>query len=125
LAGKEILVMTKTENRAWYYWWNPNDEKWYILAFVNGQGKGKGSCSLRRWEAKSGDFLDKEVIKDGHWQDKFAGYLHGTSFHVHLRRSRINLKKDCIGRLPQDVLSEIREEVTQLHISLSLTLLDP
>jgi len=114
--------MTKTENRAWYYWWNPNDEKWYILAFVNGQGKGKGSCSLRRWEAKSGDFVNKEVIKGGQWQHKFGDYLHGTSFFLHLR-SRHNLK-DCIGTLPQDILSEIREQITKLHISLSLILLD-
>jgi len=116
--------MTKRENKAWYYWWNPNDKKWYILAFVNGQGKGKRSCSLRRWEAKSGDFVNKQVIKGGHWQDKFGDYLHGTSFYLHLRRTRPNLKKDCIRTLPQDVLSEIREQVTELHISLSLILLD-
>jgi hypothetical protein len=116
--------MTKRENKAWYYWWNPGDKKWYILAFVNGQGKGKRSCSLRGWEAKSGDVWNNPVIKAGHWQDEFAEYLHGTSFYLHLR-SRPNLKKDCMGRLPEHVLSEIREQVTKLCISLSLTLLDP
>jgi len=110
--------MTKRENKAWYYWWNPDDKKWYILAFVNGQG----SCSLRRWEAKTGAFLDKHY-DSGDWQDKFADYLHGSSFRLRLRK-RPNLEKDCKPILPPDVLSEIRQQVTELHISLSLTLLD-
>lgn len=115
---EEIVVMAK-KNKAWYYWWNPNDNKWYILAFVNAQG----SCSLRKWEAKSGAFLGKESQKDGDWQDKFAEYVHGTSLALSLRR-RPNLKKDCKPKLPVWVLSEIRDEVTKLIISLSLILLD-
>jgi len=109
----------KRENKTWYYWQNPNDKKWYILAFVNGQG----SCSLRRWEAKTGDSLPKQVIKGGDWQDKFAEYLYGTSFRIHLSHQP-NLEKDCKSRLPHEVLLEIKEQITQLHISLSLILLD-
>ena len=109
--------MIKRESKAWYYWRNPDDKKWYILAFVNAQR----SCSLRRWEAKKGDFLDKQYQGDD-WQDVFIEYLHATSFRLHLSHQP-NLEKDCKPTLPIWVLSEIRDQVTRLNISLSLTLL--
>jgi hypothetical protein len=111
--------MAKRENKAWYFWCNSDERKWYVLAFVN----GRGSCSLRRWEAKSGESLPKQVVKGSDWQDEFAEYLYGTSFRVHLRR-KPNLEKNCKSRLPPEILSEIKEQVTELHISLSLILLD-
>ena len=110
--------MNKRENKSWYYWWNPDDKKWYILAFVNAQG----SCSLRKWEAKSGSFLEKKY-KSGNWQNEFAEYVQGTSLVLSLR-SRVNLEKDCQIKLPNNVLSEIREQITKLCISLSLNLLE-
>ena len=107
--------MNNNKKKAWYYWRNKKDNKWYILALVN----GKGACSLRQWNAQTGLF--KEVLYEkGDFQDKFAEYLKPPSIHLELSRQP-NLIKECGKKLPEWVLKEIKNQVSHLDVSFIIT----
>ena len=88
------------DKKPWYYW-QDQDNKWYILTFRN----GKGGCSLRRWEAEDGKFLEKKY-KSGNYQEQFAEYLK-TAQPLCLSRQP-NLERDCNKRLPEWILDELK-----------------
>jgi hypothetical protein len=113
--------MSKKRETCWRYSRNPddkNDKKWYILAFVN----GKGACSLRRFEAADGKFLEK-LYKKGDFQDKFPDYLNPTSFPLRLRQPP-ELETACKERLPVQTLFEIKKQIIELATSALLGILD-
>jgi len=92
--------------KAWYYW-EDEDNRGYVLAFVN----GKGSCSLRRFDAESGEKLER-LYRKGNFQVQFAEYIKAT-YRLHLSHQP-NLERDCKRRLPMWVLSELRPQIDNI-----------
>ena len=93
---------SKTE-KAWYYW-RGKENGGYFLAFVN----AKGSCSMRRFDAEGGAFLGREY-KSGEYQARFSEYL-SSAVALYVSRQP-NLERDCKDRLPDSVISELRQQV--------------
>lgn len=92
----------KTE-RAWYFWADTDGRK-YFLAFVN----AKGSCSIRKFDSHSGDFLGRKY-NSGNFQVAFREYItSGKPVHV---SHQPNLEKVCKERLPDPVLAELRRQI--------------
>jgi len=94
-----LYAPSKTE-KGWYYWKGKNG-RGYFLAFIN----AKGRCSMRRFEADGGAFLEREY-KSGDYQASFAEYLR-SALALYVSRQP-NLERDCKARLPTFVLSELR-----------------
>lgn len=100
--------MTSKE-KAWYYWWDPEEAKWYILAFVN----QVGSCSMRRWQAADGKaILPVAYQQNANFHDAFPEYLNGTS-SLRLHQSWRGNIADWGKELPADALHEIRKQVKE------------
>ncbi|HUU17846.1 MAG TPA: hypothetical protein VMW72_11895 [Sedimentisphaerales bacterium] len=95
--------------KAWYYWQAHNDKE-YILAFVNSMG----SCSLRRFKAEGGEQLERLPNKKGNYQDKFSEYLRAVK-PLSLSRQP-NLERDCKERLPEWVMAELREQISDYRM---------
>jgi len=95
-----------TMQKAWYYW-EDQDNRGYILAFVN---RG-GSCSLRRFDAESGEQLLRLPNQKGDYQDKFLPE-YKSARPLHLSRQP-NLEEDCKWGLPTWVLSELRQQIAR------------
>ena len=91
--------------KGWYYW-EDQHKRGYFLAFVN----GKGSCSIRRFEANSGIFRGKEY-KSGDYQERYSNYLK-TAILLRISRQP-SLERDCKERLPSFVLEELKSQVKQ------------
>lgn len=98
------LTRSSTVQKAWYYWQDHNGEG-YIFAFVN----SKGSCSLRRFKAESGEQLERVPNQKGNYQDRFAEYIE-SGRQLSLSRQP-NLERDCKWRLPPWVQSELRKQI--------------
>jgi len=118
---KEILIMSKKENKCWRYSRNPddkNDKDWYIFAFVN----ALGSCSLTRFEAADGKHIET-IYKTDDFQDNFPEYLIPVSFPLSLSHqpSLVEARKE---RLPKWALFEIKKQVIELTTSSLLAILD-
>ena len=98
-----------SREKAWYYWWNPELAKWYILAFVN----GLGSCSMRRWQAADGKAVKPIIYRqNADFQGAFSDYLNGTS-SLRLSQSWKGNIVDWGKELPADALCEIRKQVKE------------
>jgi hypothetical protein len=113
--------MSKKENKCWRYSRNPddkNDKDWYIFAFVNAMG----ACSLTRFKASDGKYMDMLPNKRGDFQDNFPEYLNPTSFHLCLSHQPniVEARKDG---LPVWAMSEIRKQIIELATSSLLSLL--
>lgn len=79
---KEALIMSERRDKCWRYSRNPedkNDNKWFVLAFVN----GKGRCSLTHFEAVNGKPTGKVLKGKGNYQDNFDKWLHPVSFPLY------------------------------------------
>lgn len=96
--------------KPWYYW-QDRDNRVYILALRNGMG----SCSLRRFDAENGEQLKRLPNQKGNYQDKFAEYLR-TAQPLCLSHQP-NLVRDCKERLPEWVMVELREQISNYRIS--------
>jgi hypothetical protein len=99
----DFLHAPSKTDKGWYYWRGKSDSG-YFLAFVN----AKGSCSMRRFEADGGTFLGREY-KSGDYQTSFSEYLKSASALYVTRQP--NLERDCKARLPDFVLSELRQQI--------------
>ncbi len=96
------MAANKVE-KAWLYWTDERGRKLF-LAFVN----QKGSCNIRFFDAGSGTFLGKQY-SDGDYQEAFRNYFtSGTPVYL---SHQPNLEKVCKGRLPDPVLSELRQQI--------------
>jgi hypothetical protein len=109
--------MNSKKKKAWYYWRNPNDKKWYILAFVN----AKKRCRLRCYEPINGNRDKDAPIRDGDFQEAFSEYFDSTHFLINLSRQP-NLEKEAKISLPPWVLLEVRKQVKEMLISLLISL---
>jgi len=98
------------DNKAWSYWQDKNGRQ-YILAFVNAQG----SCSMRRFDAASGVFVDHPPNLRGNYQDNFSEYIL-SECQLHLDHQP-NLARTCKKRLPAWVLSELRPQIQSIRQS--------
>lgn len=94
----------KPPQKGWYFWVNQNNEE-YILAFVN----AKRSCSIRRFKVDDGVQVKRIPNREGNYQDSFSEYLK-TAKLLYLSRQP-NLEKNCRKRLPEWVMSELREQI--------------
>ena len=95
----------REDNKAWLHWPAPQGPGCF-LAFVN----QKGSCSKRRFDAKSGELTGKpDYPGTGRFQEHFQHYLQNGKL---LRLSRQpNLEKECKPKLPADVLAELQRQI--------------
>lgn len=101
------------DSEAWYYWWNPEEKKWCVLAFVN---RGK-SCSMRQWHAAGGKAAGRPFYpkpQTSHFQEEktFTKYLNGTS-SLRLYRNWGGNVADWGKELPDEALCEIRKQVKE------------
>jgi hypothetical protein len=101
-----------TRTKGWYYYERKLDfldvkmDRRYILAFVN----AKGSCSMRTFDAETGRFEGKKY-HPGNYQQVFAGTLKGA---IELTiESQPNLERDCRERLPDSVLTYLKNQVRE------------
>jgi hypothetical protein len=110
---QEVLEMAETDYKAWYYWRNPGDKNWHVLAFVN---RG-GACSIRQFRSTDGA-RSKYETKAGSFHEAFSEYFSGPPVFPLELSAQPNLEKECRERLPQWVLIEIRKQIKELTISL-------
>ena len=109
------------QNKYWRYSRNPddkNDKDWYIFAFVNAMG----ACSLTRFKASDGKYMEMLLNKRGDFQDNFPEYLNPTSFPLRLSHQP-NIVEARKEGLPVWAMSEIRKQVIELATSSLLALL--
>lgn len=99
---KPPSVTPRAQKKAWCYWKDQN-KKAYFLAFVN----GKGACSMRRFDAESGEQLERLPNQSGNYEDKFAEYFKNSQ-PLYLSHQP-NLERDCKERLPEWVMDELRD----------------
>ena len=92
-------------SKGWAYWHDTSGR--YYLAFVN----QNGSCSMRRFNAETGDFLGRPDYQRGDFQDAFRTYWESAT-HLHITRQP-NLQRDCKVRLPDDILAELRSSLNR------------
>lgn len=79
-----------------------------ILAFVN----AKGSCSVRSYDVKTGIFLGK-TYRPGDYQDSFSDLVSGAAELT--IDSQPNLERDCKERLPDRVLSYLKNQIREIE----------
>jgi hypothetical protein len=85
--------------KGWFF--VNSDGRTYFAATAN----AKGSCSLRIFDAGTGEFLKKQYSR-GNYQEAFRDFLVGaTRLRV---RSQPNLERDCRPQLPADILHELK-----------------
>ncbi|MCU1269951.1 MAG: uncharacterized protein JWN74_1245 [Acidobacteriaceae bacterium] len=85
--------------KAWFF--VNSDGRGYLAATAN----AKGSCSLRIFDAETGEFLKKQYSR-GNYQEAFRDFLSGsTKLRV---RSQPNLERDCRPQLPTNILHELK-----------------
>ena len=103
--GGSPFVMRHGRSKAWYHH-RAADGRGYFLAFVN----AKGSCSMRTFDAETGQFLAKNYPEGGgDYQDKFATLIeNATQVRVN---SQPNLERDCREQLPRSVLDYLKKQV--------------
>lgn len=93
------------ELNAWVHWPAPYGAG-YFLAFVN----RKGSCSMRKFDARTGELIGKpEYPGGGRFQQVFRRYLESGK-RLSLRVSP-NLVEQCDPKLPADVLAELQRQI--------------
>jgi hypothetical protein len=90
------------KKKGWFF--SQSGSRASILAFVN----AKGSCSVRSYDAETGIFLGKNY-RPRDYQDSFSDLIHGG---VELTiDSQPNLERDCKERLPDHVLSYLKNQI--------------
>lgn len=102
--GKHRPLRGYAIQKSWHYWQAQNGED-YILAFVN----RRGSCSLRRFKAESGQQIDRLPNQRGDYQDKFFEYLRAAK-PLHLSQQP-NLENECKDGLPECVMNELKPQI--------------
>ncbi len=92
-----------TVEKAWYYVANEGPNGAFI-AFVN----HRGSCSMRKFDALSGQLIKKKVEKSPTFKEAFPSLIEaGIPVYV----EQPNLEEECGEALPSDVLEELRHQV--------------
>jgi len=100
----EIPVSGSHVEKGWFHWVD-SDGQSYFLAFVN----AKGSCSVRQFDASSGEAFPKPENRRGDFRDSFSEYLkQATPLHLD---QQPNLDRDCKVRLPSPVLAQLQKQV--------------
>lgn len=89
-----------TMERAWRYQPDASGPGKFV-AFVN----GKTSCTLRAFDAATGQALEKIVKKKLTFKEAFEQELNSG---VHLHIEQPDLEEDCAVALPADVLEELQ-----------------
>jgi len=118
--NKRGMKIEERQNKCWRYSRNPddkNDKDWYIFAFVNAMG----ACSLTRFKASDGKYMEMLLNKRGDFQDNFPEYLNPTSFPLRLSHQP-NIVEARKEGLPVWAMSEIRKQVIELATSSLLAL---
>jgi uncharacterized protein len=96
----KIRTGSATSEKAWRFVTTP-DGNGKFLAFVN----AKASCTMRSFDASTGQALEKIVKKKLTFKEAFATELNsGIPLHIH----QPNLEEDCAEQLPGDVLEELQ-----------------
>jgi hypothetical protein len=108
-AGEIVLQTTPfpwaARTKAWYHRLDETGRGMF-LAFIN----AKGSCSLRTFDADKGIFI-KRHYRSGNYQNQFFELLNGaTELTVPYQP---NLERDCKERLPKEILTYLREQITK------------
>jgi hypothetical protein len=104
-AGSTVTRLGAAERKAWRHWTSP-DGRPYFLAFVN----QFGSCSLRRFDAGTGQFLGLQK-EDGDFQIAFGAFL--TEGKQVAPSRQPNLQNDCRPKLPVWVLVELQRQAAK------------
>jgi uncharacterized protein len=99
-AGAGNRAGSATMERAWRYVAEGNGPGKF-LAFVN----SKTTCTMRSFDASTGQALEKVVKKKLTFKEAFAPEL---SAGVHLHIEQPDLEGDCSVALPPDVLEELQ-----------------
>lgn len=105
-APSSHAVNTGTQSRetSWYFWVD-GDGRRFLLAFVN----GKGSCSLRPFDADTGVAFKRPPNQRGDYQLVYRDTLKSAlSLPV---KPKVSLEKDCKERLPSPLLEELRRYI--------------
>ena len=103
-AKSVTLVPAPKARRGWYYW-KDKDNREHILAFANAQG----SCSIRAFDARNGNVLNRGANRKGDYQDAFPEYL-ADSTPLYLSQQP-NLEQHCKRCLPASVLAELQSQI--------------
>jgi hypothetical protein len=100
IGGRSVESFSDSA-KGWFF--VKRDGRSYLAATAN----AKGSCSLRIFDAGTGEFLKKQYSR-GNYQDAFRDCLGGaTKLRV---RSQPNLERDCKPQLPSDILQELKAQ---------------
>lgn len=99
-AGVGNRAGSATMERAWRYVAEDSGPGKF-LSFVN----SKTTCTLRSFDAATGQALEKIVKKKLTFKEAFASELM-TGVHLHIEQP--NLEDDCSVALPPDVLEELQ-----------------
>lgn len=93
------------KKKGWFF--SRSGNRPAILAFVN----AKGSCSVRSYDVQTGIFLGK-TYRAGDYQNSFSDLVSGA---VELTiDSQPNLERDCKERLPDRVLSYLKNQTREI-----------
>lgn len=104
VASQKGRTMNSKRETVWYFWKDQNGKKRF-LAFVN----AKGSCSIRAFDAESGDADRKRPNQPGDFREVFRDYLRSC---ISLPASpEVNLEEKCKVRLPSPILAELRRQI--------------
>ena len=103
-AQAETPATRKKVERAWYYLPQEGGHGQF-LALVN----AKGSCSLRRFNAKDGTAIPKGSNRPCDYRDSFSAEIEGaTPLSV---AKQPDLEHDCKDALPSDILKELQKQI--------------
>lgn len=105
-VGNVKSELGSRECKAWLHWPAPHSSG-YFLAFVN----QKGSCSMRRFDADTGNLTGKpEIGKGRDFEEHFSDYWH-SGRRLRLQRQP-NLETQCSPKLPTDVLAALQKQIS-------------
>ena len=88
-----------------------NEKAWFYLPEANGAGRfaffgnSKGSCTMRTFDAISGQQLERIVKKKLTFRDAFGDQLTNA---MPLHPEHLNVQQDFENQLPEDMLEEFQ-----------------
>jgi hypothetical protein len=98
--------------KSWFYYVQklvtfddpPIEERRFFVAFVN----AKGSCSMRTFDADTGQFVAK-TYRGGNYQQQFAAIIRRNATELSVS-PQPNLERDCKERLPDPTLASLKKQ---------------
>jgi hypothetical protein len=106
-AANVFDVEPLRKKKGWFF--SRSGNRPAVLAFVN----AKGSCSVRSYDVQTGIFLGK-TYRHGDYQDSFSDLVRGAT-EVTIN-SQPNLERDCKERLPDRVLSYLKNQISETEM---------